>query len=167
MLLKLKMKDRIIIFILIAFTLGACKKYPEGGLVGTWQGMESKISGQYNIRQLLVNNIDSTSSFIGNPYYCSKQAIIYFSKDQILGATSRTITSYCGTFPENSWKLSGNKKQIEITCINTASTGNLYPLIINENLTITWDIQRLTKHDLYISTNLNGKEYYLNLAQIH
>ena len=116
---------KIIVILLLTFTLVGCKKYPEGGRISGWQGVEGKISGQYNIRELMVNNIDSTSSFVGNPCYCSSSYKVSFLKDEISGRTSRIIKSDCGTFPENSWKVSDNRKQLIITSVNTISRGEL------------------------------------------
>ncbi len=137
-----------------------CKKYPDGGYLIHI----NKIPGPYRIDELTVNGIDSTSSFNGNPCYCNRIFQFSFVEDNGFGAK---LQSNCGTFPTNTWQIAGDRRQILITFVYTASAGSLYPFIVNQNTTITWDIQRLKKDDLWLKTNLNGKEYYLKLVYTH
>jgi hypothetical protein len=158
-----------IIIILIIFILSGCKKYPEGGPVEiTAHGVEGAMEGPYRIGELLVNNEDSTSLLKASPNYCTAGgAQISFDKGSSLMGSSSALRSYCVTFPTNTWKVSNDRKQIIISFSNLPIASELYPIAINQDITVTWDILRLTKNDLWIGTHLNGKEYYLRLYYDH
>ena len=163
------MRITVIVFILAMFTLSGCKKYPEGGRIEmNAHRVEGVIEGPYNISELLVDNIDSTSALTSDPNYCPKaEAQISFDGgSNLFGATS-SLRSYCITFPTNTWKVSNDRKQIIISFSYLSTASELYPIAINQDITVTWDILRLNKTDLWLGTHLNGKEYYLRLRYDH
>jgi len=156
------LKRNLVPFLFLAFTLFGCKKYPEGGRIGISK-TENRIVGPYKVYGLMVNNVDS--SLVGNPTLCTSKSFAFsFVKNDFDG---KIIKSTCRTFPTNMWQVTGDKKQLLITCNFTTSADELYPIIINRNITVSWDIQRLTKDDLWLKTNLYGREYHLKLQYAH
>lgn len=149
------MKGATIVILLSTLILSGCKKYPEGG---NRLRTENKIIGAYWINAFRVNGVDSSLS--GNPILCR----FSFLKSE---PNDRTIKSSCGTFPTNSWEVTNDNQQISITFSYTSSATELYPFAINKDITVIWDIQRLKKDDLWLKTNLNGREYYLELRYYH
>jgi hypothetical protein len=163
------MKYAFILTLPILIFFSGCKKYPEGGRVRIdAHSVEGVIDGPYRINELLVDNMDSTSSLISNPNYCpATGAQIYFDRGNSLSGSSSFLKSYCVDFPSNTWKVSNDRKQIVITFSYNPTGNALYPIAINQDITVTWDILRLNKTDLWMGTHLNGKEYYLRLRYDH
>lgn len=156
------MKQLLYIIILL-FALSGCKKYPEGGRINTLAGIEDRVAGPYSVQQLKTNDVDT--SFSGNPNLCPSNSFPFsFVKNQFDG---KILTSTCGTFPTSSWRATADRKQLVITYFYTSSATELYPLVINQDITVTWDIQRLTKDHLWIKTTLHGKVYFLKLHYFH
>lgn len=147
------------LFALVASVgISGCKKYPEGGHLFSLSKTEGRILGSYYIMELSVNNIDS--SLAGSPYMCN-EADISFTSDGF--EHTKTINSLCGTFPINSWYVTGDKRELIITYSFTPSAVDLYPIAINQDISVEWTIQRLTKNDLWLKTFLNQREYHLKL----
>jgi hypothetical protein len=151
-------KSGTISIILILLIITGCKKYPEGGHLFSLSKTEGRILGSYYIQELTVNSLDT--SLVGSSYMCT-EADISFTSDGFEG--SKTLNTLCGTFPTNSWYVTGNKRELIISFIYTPSAGDLYPIAINQNISVTWTIQRLTKNDLWLKTILNQREYHLKL----
>lgn len=151
-----------IFIILIVFVISGCKKYPEGGNMFALSKTEKRILGSYTIIGLKVDGVDS--SLTGNSNFCSGTQISFSSGGF---ENAKKLNSNCGSFPNNSWFVTGDKKQVVITFSNTVSVGELYPIVINKDVTVTWNIQRLTKDNLWLKTNLNEREYYLKLQYFH
>lgn len=161
--LYLRRMKYIFAFVFIIYSLVGCKKYPEGGRLFGIATTEDRIVGPYHVYNLMVNNVDS--SMVGNPNLCTSKAFTFsFVKNEFDG---KILKSTCGAFPTNSWAVTGDKKQLLITCSFTNSADELYPIIINKDISVTWDIQRLTKDELWLKTNLYGREYYLKLQYAH
>jgi hypothetical protein len=148
---------------IVIFILSGCKKYPEGGHLFSLSKTEQRITGTYGILDLEVNGID-TSLSANALSHCSGPPIAF----SINGFdNAKSLNSRCGQFPTNSWYVTGDKKHLVIQFVNTSGAGELYPIAINGDITVSWDIQRLKKDDLWLKTDLNGREYHLKLQYIH
>jgi hypothetical protein len=148
---------RIEAIIFVPFLFFGCKKYPEGG------HHSHGVAGPYYISDLTVNGVDSFVTISSSPNFCLALTYQY----QIEFSSTRhgeTLKSQCANFATNSWKETNDNKQIVITFNYTPSAKTLYPIALNQDITVAWDIQRCTKNDLWIKTNLNGKEYYMKLT---
>jgi hypothetical protein len=144
------MQKKVFFLVLMAFMVAGCKKYPEGGYLFGLSKTEKKILGSYTIQELKANGVDT--SLAGNANYCSGPQVAFLDNDV---NNTKFLSSNCGSFT--------NKRQLVITFSNTASGGELYPIAINKDVTVAWNIQRLTKNDLWLKTNLNKIEYFLKL----
>ena len=147
---------RFTVLISAFFFLIGCKRetstYPEGGSLGN-------VEGPYWLNQLTVNGVDSSSMWASSPSVCSMYLFTFENRHR----TGQILKSNCVTFANNTWSMSGDKKQVILNFRYTQSAATLYPIALNQDITVAWDIQRLTTRDLWMKTNLNGKEYYLKL----
>jgi hypothetical protein len=137
---------------------GGCKKYPEGGHLFSFTNTEKRVVGSYHITGLTVNGNDT--SMTGNSCMCA-EADIRFARET--SDNLKVVKSLCCTFPKNDWYITNDRRQLIITYIYTTSAEELYPIAINDNISITWTIQRLTRNEVWLKTNLNMREYHLKL----
>lgn len=153
---------RIVILSLISILiLFGCKKYPEGGRLGGSTGTEDRIAGDYNVISFNVNGYDSLSALTSNPAYCVGLKIKFEKSFEV----ANKISPSCGTYPSNSWRATDDRKNIEITCSSTAGAVSLSTILRNQNLMLSWKIQKLTKKEFWITTSYDNNEYYLKLEK--
>ena len=148
-------------FIFILFFISGCKKYPEGGRLGGSTGTDERIAGDYTIISFNVNGYDSLSALTSNPGYCTNLKIKFEKSFEVANA----IVPSCGTCPLNSWRATDDRKNIEITCSSTVGASSLSTILRNQNLMLSWEIQKLTKKEFWITTSYNNNEYYLKLEK--
>jgi hypothetical protein len=148
-------------FLLIVF---GCNKYPEGP-DRSMHRLTVRITGHYKVSSFTVNGVDSTAAMTSNPgYMCgSENYPIEFPNGTHWDVINHTC--HDRTFSIASWDLSKDKKQMIIVSKYDPSSDDLYPLIINRDVTIYWTIQRLTMQDLWMKTTFAGKEYYIKLQE--
>jgi hypothetical protein len=151
---------RVFLLILILLPCG-CKKYPEGGRLGGSTGTDQRIAGNYNILSYSVNGNDSLISLTSNPSYCTTLKI-NFERNQL---STNIVKPSCGTSPSNSWRATDDRKQIEISCSSTIGASSLSIILSNQNLSLLWDIQKLTKEEFWITTSYNNNSYNLKLKR--
>lgn len=118
--------------------------------------------GPYWLNGLTIDGIDSSILMSSNALYCPNYQFVFTQP-----SNEGILNSHCGNFPDNSWIMTGDNKKLILTFQYTASADSYYPLVLNSNTTVTWTIQRLTKSDLWMTTNMNGKELYLKLNYYH
>jgi hypothetical protein len=148
-------------FIVAMILLGGCKKYAEGGKVGGFTGTDQRIAGDYEIISFAVNGNDSLTALTSHPGYCAGLKI-KFERNQ--GGTN-IVKPSCGTYPSNSWRVTDDRKQVEITCSSTTGATSLSAILSNQNLMLPWDIQKLTKEEFWITTTYDNNSYYLKLKK--
>ena len=151
------MKHSISIILIILVFAGCTKKYPEGG------SRVNDIFGSYYLVGFTVDAVDSMDVIKASPFYCLDQNAFEFSKQK----KENILRSGCSVFPHATWYISDDKKRIIITCSPTSNTHSLYPLVQNKNVSMAWDIQRITRDDFWIKAKINGKEYYFKFEYIH
>ncbi len=155
------MKSKVIslmIFIVIAFY--SCKKYPEGGN-SSWA--KSKIIGTWDVENLTVDGIDSTANFKANPNYCEYPIIIEDINDH--DDYSLFIFPNCSGKVLNGdlWEIPKNKKKLIFYFEYDSTQVELYPILLNEDISINWIILRLNNKQLWVKSNFHNKEYFLKL----
>ena len=141
----------------IAFS---CKKYPENkGII--FQKKEKRLHGYWDISTMTVDNADSTDQVKAKSGYCEYPFNIYESEggDKI---------SYDCSFSHMRANISfsSDKKNLIIEPIADPANDDLPPLMIDTSATFSWNIQKLTKTELWLKNDqILGKRYYLKLKK--
>ncbi len=148
---------RISVALLICLLLAGCKKYPDGGHPGGLKDLSVRIRGQYSILTFTVDGFDSLPQMKTDPDFCTAYQF-ELAFDEILG---KTVNSECATFGNNYWGITDDKTQLKIACHFNSGSAGLYPIEFNSYSVILWDILRFKNNELWLKTNLNGKEYEL------
>ncbi|MBI3500848.1 MAG: hypothetical protein HY063_03555 [Bacteroidetes bacterium] len=147
----------IVVFLLLAFCITDCKKYPEGG---KHCGVATRINGNWTIEQLLINGIDSTD------YYWGMTQCL-FADSKKIQFNGGSLFSKHGTFTGNctggDWELKNQKNVIVFSDPRTSGIGHpygfLYPLYTASSKSGEWLILKLTKSEMHLQANYNSIEY--------
>ena len=148
--------------ILLFITLLNVSCYKEGG--NTFSA-KSKIVGSWGVENLTVDGADSTGYIKANPNYCEYP--ITFNRygdgrDYPPKAASECFAFYSTAY----WSLKEHKKQLSIDIRTIKATGEeLIPLLFNESIYIVWNIIRLKNEQMWLSSNIKGKEYFVKLKK--
>jgi hypothetical protein len=131
----------LLLALVIALVLPACKKYPEGPTV-SFRSKTARLVNQWKVVQELENGHDNTTSFTN--YY--KNEVVEF-KDN--GDFSNTFTNPGDTTITwtGKWEFSKDKTKVNI----------IYP-----TLTYSWDILMLKNDELWLKLTLGT-----NFQEIH
>lgn len=152
---------RFTIFIFVLFLFAGCKKYPDGGHAITFKGLTNKIIGKWKILSFTVDGSDSLDFLKSDPDFCPDYQL-EFSRDDIFG---NTMQSPCSHFGNNYWGVTDDKAQLKLVFHPDSSAATLFPVQLNAYKTVTWDIERLVRHELWLKVNYANKEYELKLER--
>ncbi len=153
---KIKFIVLVIFFANISFS---CKKYPDGGIS---INVKKKIIGIWGVEYLSVDGIDSTANIKSNPNYCENTIIFIDTRDR--DERSLFVGTHCsgGTNANGGeWYVGSRGKTLGLFFEDAPTKGELYPVLLNADINIGWDIRRLKKEQMWLKTNLNNKEYFI------
>lgn len=92
-----KLLCQLSIFIALCLTFSSCNKYPEGPKLSLLS-KKARLSGDWKMEKILINNVDQTAAFTSNEVFSIK-------KDGKYSVSSTPVE-------EGTWKFSGDKKQL-------------------------------------------------------
>jgi hypothetical protein len=143
-----------LIFILPSLLFTVCKKYEEGPLVSL-RGKAKRIEGLYMVERLLIDGVDCTSLY-NNINYSRRVGKIYIYKNdkgelEIRGYTHHPVSKYVfGDFmPDEKLKI------IEV------GGDKIYAPFLGSR----WKITRLTKKELWYTSEVNSKQFEVHLNE--
>jgi hypothetical protein len=151
------MKKTILIIIVLAAVVGGCKKYEEGPLI-SFRSAKNRVYGYHTLSEYKVNGIDSIEQYkdslgVNYNFYYSESSEVDGCTINGVRNDGNEISLVC------KWKLINNNKVLYFyTAHGPKGVGPL-----GNNKTLQWEILRLTKSDLKMKTNYNGKEYVVDL----
>ncbi len=133
---------RFFIIICLILFISSCRK------VAT-----SKIGIKYNVVEYTKDNINITNELIDS---CGSFMSFY--------AADYPDFKYCMMCRYSGpWKLSLTAKKIKFELDNNLPTENYNFGPLTHNGKVTWDVERLTEKDLWLSCDYNNSDYYLKL----
>ncbi|CAN5212601.1 hypothetical protein BH09BAC5_BH09BAC5_24620 [soil metagenome] len=155
------MAVRFPLLILFFIFISGCKKYPEGGHLFSLNGVDVRIEKKWKIVSFTVDGADSLPLLKSNPVFCESYQL-QFAHSKTLG---NLLINPCSTFGNNYWGVSDDKKILKLAFHFSSVASELYPIQINDYVTVFWNIQLLKKEELWLKTNLNGKVYFVKLEE--
>lgn len=132
-----------------------CKKYDEDDIWIQWKRPEKRLIkyGPWVFDKLTVDGVDKSDEFRGDSAFI---ALYRFSEPDPINMSA---TSMYELIPCD-YKLIDNNNKIQIQEIYQNPTYGQYYLLLENN---TWIIKRLSKNGFIIETEINGKNYRLEL----
>lgn len=160
----------LIVFVLLCFT--TCKKYPENTL---WFKSASKaINADWNLVFFEINGNDSLNNNVKEISSNKVRFTLDNGNNFFLQHLGGSIKVEGKPAFSGFWAISKNKKEIEIlfnydlenyTNQYSCICYNFQNLFAVYNEKQTWQIQKLSKNEFWISTNYNGLKYELHFKK--
>jgi hypothetical protein len=157
----MKFSKFIFIFLVIAFCITDCKKYPDGPFI-SFRGKEARVIGDWEIESFLIDGNDSLSQLTCTSYS-------FYKNDDTTNRHFHSSES-CPAGSGGDWGIKNHGK--ELVLYVSIDSGAVTPFPINGTLTgypkvsnLSWEIQRLKNRQMWLKTSLNNKEYYIKLKQ--
>jgi hypothetical protein len=152
------MKKLSIILTAIFFILflTACR-YDEGPMI-SFRSVEKRVAQSFLLVEFTKNGVDMTQELTdscGNYWRFSGSKDPYQPLTFVVEGSIHITNNYVPMGGD--WKLSNNKKQIELN--TTHNFEGLGPF--QNNIITTWKIERLTKDEMWLSCTYNNAYYYI------
>lgn len=160
------------IFIQIFFLLfsslffAECKKYEEDDVFIQWKRPEKRLLkyGPWVFEKLTVDGVDKSAEFRLDSAYFDK---IEFKEHQP-GATDIALTRNFNFDEIGKYEFVNKKKKLSIRMLTTYLNGTDYhnygPLF--KSISVEWEIIKLTKNNLKLSSEFNGSIYIIEMVSI-
>lgn len=149
---------RIILYIcLLSIVFGGCKKYPEDHKISLRTPLKRLTKHNWKLEKLYINDIDSSMREYGGgatPTYNFKDKIMGLSNEKPESTSKYYLVSQTTYgFPIYGWRFDTNKK--ESLVFSDGNSGQNQVFRANGNA--VWEIVKLTKEELILKTEDNGK----------
>lgn len=151
----MKVTKTHLLIIIVSVCLFNCKKYPEGGCE---RRGPKNIVGDWKLALYEVNGVDSTNliNYNGNDGY---KTIRIYKNVGVFQIDQKSSIGNSASFTNNNTKIRINGGLVNNgqKCILDAGINYCYRLFFTpESSTIEWEIQKLTKNELIITTNIKN-----------
>lgn len=149
------MRKKIKSFFLLLFlasVLTTCKKYPEGPAFSLWS-KTWRLEGSWDVEAFLIDGMDSTSQLT-----CTKYGI--YNQEGNRNVRSSGCIGSSNTDSDWHFENHRNNLLISVDFLNS-SAKTPFPKTKPLSSYISWEIQRLTRKELWLKKNYNNKEYYI------
>ncbi len=153
----MKNTKQIFILFFISIVLVSCK-YDEGPMI-SFRTVKSRVAQDFQLVEFTKNNVNMTQEFadsVGEDWSFLKAV-----KDQnLITYTSSNLPFY------GYYEISTNKKKITLYFLGYYNQGHYIGIPpLKEDVVTTWEIERLTKDDFWLSTTYDNADYYLKLKE--
>ena len=150
------MKTQIFILLLIVVTLAACNKYDEGPMISL-RKVETRVAQDFELVEFTKNGVDMTQELTD-----SLGSLWTFLDLRIYGTENNLKIYHINTNTyAGSYDVSKNKKDISIVIDGGASIPYNGMIPFEKHTTYIWEIERLTKGEMWLSCTYNDADYYL------
>ncbi len=148
-------------FFLLQFSFISCR-YEEGPLLSL-RGVQSRLEGQYSVKYLFINGGDSTEAYVEK---CGG----YFLFDFHSSINLYNCKSLNGVGEmDGNYNFLNRNNHLEIRFHHPPASGDYIigfgPFIYS--VTTTWDIKRLTNHEIILETTYQSDNYRLQLKKFY
>jgi hypothetical protein len=152
----MKNTKQIIILLLISLTLVACR-YDEGPMI-SFRTVKSRVAQDFQLVEFTENNINMTQEFADSVGKVWKFLSVIRSQN-LITYTSSNLPFY------GYYEISTNKKNITIYFLGSYNQGHYVgiPPLKEVDVVTTWEIERLTKEEMWLSCTYYNSDYYLKL----
>jgi hypothetical protein len=162
----MKKINKILLLIALGVVALACSRYDDGPSL-SFRSVEKRLSGLWEIQSLKIEGIDYHSAYMDDSVYL--RFVISGSKEQLYiylveeSKSSSHLSSSALILDDHNKTLSFELPEYAMYTNITTPIFHLIPAINTEN---TWDINRLSMYDLWISTTHNDSLYELQLYKL-
>jgi len=147
------------LILLVCICTVACKKYSEGPAIAL-RTVKKRITGSWEIKRLLVDEIDETSALLAHPANC-----LYVIRQEDCN-TCYALKMICQSVTKDrELFLEDNKEEVRIRVYGITS-GLAYGPVGVDTVSVYWKILKLTNKEMKLKTSyIDGKEYELTFSK--
>ena len=153
----MKNKIQVFILLLIIVTFASCR-YDEGPML-SFRTVENRVAQKFNLIEFTKNNIDVTQELADS---CGESWSFLTSHES--GGKSNLVLHTTTSTNIGQYEILSGKKNINIYIFyGTINYVGIEPF--KKDVSTTWQIERLTKDEMWLSCTYNNSDYYLKFKE--